>query len=313
MFSGLPLAQRWSGSVGLLLSSVLWQDACGMNSQSAVPREVLLIAGKGVYPLEFAQAAKRCGVQRLVVVGFKGETSREIGRWADEIVWLRLGELGALLQAAANAHVQYGVMVGQITPTHIFRVRLDRAMLDLLAALPVKNAETVFSGVAQRLEGVGVKLLPASLFMEDSMPPPGCLTSLRPTERQEQDIQVGLRVAKVLSGLDVGQTVVVKDGIVIAVEAFEGTDETIRRAGRLAGPGTVVVKVAKRGHDMRFDIPVVGTHTLKSLKRARAGVLALEARRTILLERERTLREAERMRLAIVAVATPDSEEAARP
>ena len=134
------------------------------------------------------------------------------------------------------------------------------------------------------------------------MPAAGPLTAGAPTSRQQLDIELGQKIAKATSGLDIGQTVVIKDGIVIAVDAFEGTDATILRAGKLAGPGVVIVKVAKRGHDMRFDIPVVGMHTMKTLRKARAAVLALEARRTILLERERVIAEAERLGICMLAV-----------
>ncbi len=278
-----------------------------------LPQELVVIAGKGVYPLELAAAARRQQVRRLAVMAFKGETERSIARWADDVVWLRLGMLDALLQAVQQTGIRTAVMVGQITPTHIFNVRLDRAMLDLLAALPVKNAETVFGAVADRLKAIGVELLPASVFMEDAMPEPGVLGRRGPTAREEQDIALGLRVAKITSGLDIGQTVVVKDGIIIAVEAFEGTDATILRAGQLAGPGVAVVKVAKRGHDMRFSFPVIGMHTMKTLKKARASVLALEARRTILLEREKVLAEADRLGIALTAVMTDDAASEDRP
>lgn len=275
-----------------------------------IPRELVVIAGKGVYPLELLASARRANMQRLVVIAFRGETDRAVSKWADEVIWLRLGQLEALLNAAAATKIRHAVMVGQITPTHIFNVRLDRAMLDLLAALPIKNAETVFGAVAARLKAVGVELLPASMFMQDAMPKPGLLTARGPTPREEQDIALGLNVAKITSGLDIGQTVVIKDGIIIAIEAFEGTDATILRAGRLAGRGIVVVKVAKRGHDMRFDIPVIGMHTMKTLRKARASVLALEAGRTILLEREKVLGEANRIGISLMAVATEDSAEA---
>ncbi|MCA1809700.1 MAG: LpxI family protein [Lentisphaerae bacterium] len=152
------------------------------------------------------------------------------------------------------------------------------------------------------MQSAGVELLPACLFMEQAMPAAGLLAQRAPDERERRDIALGLRVAKATSGLDIGQTVVIKDGVVLAVEAFEGTDETMRRAGRLGGPGMVVVKAAKQGHDMRFDIPVVGMKTMQVLRKARAGVLAVEAGRTILLERDKLAAEADRIKLAFLAV-----------
>ena len=154
----------------------------------------------------------------------------------------------------------------------------------------------------ESLSGVGIEFRPASLFMESAMPEPGTLTTREPDQREWLDVELGLKVAKTTSGLEIGQTVVIKEGTILAVEAFEGTDAAIQRAGKLGGPGGVVVKVAKSGHDMRFDIPVIGMRTLESLRKAGISTLALEARRTILLEREAILAEAARRGLAIVAV-----------
>ena len=273
-----------------------------MKVDERIPDSLALIAGKGVYPLELAASARKEGVKRLAAVAFRGETDRRITALVDEVIWVRLGQLEPVLDAFKRLAIRHAVMVGQITPTHIFRIRLDRAMLDLLARLPVRNAETVFGAVGDELKAIGVELLPCDLFMRTAMPAAGPLTAGAPTSRQQLDIELGQKIAKATSGLDIGQTVVIKDGIVIAVEAFEGTDATILRAGKLAGPGVVIVKVAKRGHDMRFDIPVVGMHTMKTLRKARAAVLALEARRTILLEREKVIAEAERLGICMLAV-----------
>ena len=266
------------------------------------PEKLGLIAGRGAYPLLLAESAKKQGVKRLVVVAFRGETDRAIERLADEVQWLKIGQLTALLDAFRESGVTRAVMAGQITPTRLFRVRPDRRALALLARLRARNAETIFGAIGDELKTVGVELLPASRFMESAMPPPGLMSRRAPTPEEQADIEMGCRVAKAVSALDIGQTVVVKRGTILAVEAFEGTDETILRAGRLGGTGAVVVKAAKRGHDMRFDIPVIGLQTLKVLKKIRAAVLVAEAGRTILLERERVIAEADRMGLVLVAV-----------
>ena len=156
--------------------------------------------------------------------------------------------------------------------------------------------------MADEFRKIGAELLPAYCFMETEMPPAGRIAGRDPDERERADIRLGARVAKVTSGLEIGQTVVVKDGTILAVEGFEGTDETIRRAGRLGGPGAVVVKVAKRGHDMRFDIPIIGTRTFKNLKKAGISCLAVEAKRSILLDREELEKLAGKMGLAFVAI-----------
>ena len=269
---------------------------------SAPIRELGLIAGKGAYPLLLAQSARQQGVQRIVAVAFRRETSREIARYVDELHWVYLGQLQPLLDRLRASGVRQAVMAGQITPTHLFNVRFDKALLALLSRLRERNAHSIFGAFGDELKALGIELLPAHLFMEAAMPAAGPIGGRAPTDAEWQDIQLGLQVAKVTSGIEIGQTVVVKRGTILAVEAFEGTDEAIARAGRLGGPGAVVVKVAKQGHDMRFDIPVIGARTLRSLRKARAAVLAVEAGRTILLEREALAAEADRMGLSMVAV-----------
>lgn len=265
---------------------------------------ISIIAGKGAYPHVLAVSARQQGVQRIHAVAFRGETERVIQKVADHVDWIYLGQLGAMLEALKRSGASKAVMAGQITPTHLFRVRMDKPMLNLLARLKVRNAETIFGAIGDELKAIGVELLPASQFMESTMPAAGVLGARGPTPEEQADIELGLKVAKMTSGLDIGQTVVIKQGTILAVEAFEGTDAAIARAGELGGPGAVIVKVAKRGHDMRFDIPVVGEHTMKSLKKIKAAVLAVEAQRTILLEREKLVAEANRQGLCFVAVAS---------
>ena len=264
------------------------------NLLCAMPESLALIAGKGVYPLLLAQSAKKQGVKRVCAIAFKHETESAIEECADEVTWLKLGQLQALLDAVKKTGITHAVMAGQLTPTALFYVRLDALALSELGRLKVRNAETIFGTVADLLKKNGTELLPASKFMESHMPVAGILTSRRPNEREEADIQLGFKAAKTTSGIDIGQTVVVKEGIILAVEAFEGTNATIRRAYDLQGTGTVVVKVAKRDHDMRFDIPVIGMDTMKLLKKVRAAVLAVEAGRTIILEQEKVVEEADR-------------------
>lgn len=267
-----------------------------------IPQTLALIAGKGAYPLLLAEAARRQGVARVFAIAFKGETERGIARVASDVVWLHVGQLGRMLEALRGSGATRAVMAGQITPTNLFRVRMDAPMLDLLRRLKVRNAETIFGAVADELRAIGIELLPASSFMSEHMPAAGRLTQRAPTEAEQRDIDLGLKAARATSGLDIGQTVVIKDGVVLAVEAFEGTDATILRAGKLSGPGCVVVKVAKQGHDMRFDIPVVGLHTVDVLRKAGAAVLAVEAGRAIVLERERVAAALDRLGVAMVAV-----------
>lgn len=285
-----------------IASPIVWAMA------QPVPESLGIIAGRGAYPRLLAESAKKQGVRRVFAVAFRKETDVRLEAYADEVAWVRLGRFGRMMDALAESGVAKCVMAGQITPTHLFRVRVDARLLQLLKKLKVRNADTIFGAVAEELRGIGIELLPASSFMEAHMPEPGLLSQRPPTDGERIDIDLGLRVAAATSGLDIGQTVVMKQGTIIAVEAFEGTDEAILRAGRLGGPGTVVVKVAKRGHDMRFDIPVVGTRTMKVLRKTRAGAMAIEARRSILLEREEIVQSADRMGLCLVAVEPVKSE-----
>lgn len=268
----------------------------------STPDSLSIIAGRGAYPRVLAESARKQGVSRIAAVAFKKETDAVIEKVADEVTWVHIGQLQAMLDALVAFRIPRVVMAGQIKPTHLFNIRPDKRMFDLLARLKERNAETIFGAVGEELKSVGIELLQASRFMESTMPEPGPIGHIPPTPQQWDDIRLGLRVAKATSGLDIGQTVVIKEGTVLAVEAFEGTDATILRAGELGGPGSVVVKVAKRGHDMRFDIPVIGERTFDSMKKSGAAVLAVEARRSILLDREALVKLADRRGVAFLAV-----------
>ena len=274
-----------------------------MSELSSIPMPETLgvIAGLGSYPWQLARSAHAQGVKRVVAFAFKGETERVIAKHADDVVWMHLGSLQALLDAVQAKGVTKLVMAGQIKPTRLFNLRLDAKALAVLRTLKVRNAHTIFGAIGDELRAIGAELLPAYCFMETEMPAAGTLGRRAPDEREAADIRLGAKVAKITSGLEIGQTVVVKEGTVLAVEGFEGTDETILRAGRLGGPGAVVVKVAKLGHDMRFDIPIVGLRTFKMLKKAKISCLAVEAKRTILLERDKLAAEADRLGIAFVA------------
>jgi DUF1009 family protein len=267
-----------------------------------LPTEIAIIAGKGAYPRLLAESAHKQGVKRIVAVAFRKETDRIIESVADEVRWVYIGQLGHMLDALSSMGAKHAVMAGQITPTHLFRVRMDAKLIEVLKRLPERNADTIFNAIGDELRAIDIELLPASSFMEAHMPGAGLLSKRTPTETEMNDIEIGFRVAKATSGLDIGQTVVVKQGTILAVEAFEGTDATILRAGKLGGQGAVLIKVAKPGHDMRFDIPVIGLHTVKTLRKAGIRAVAVEAGRAILLEREEIIRRMDAMEIAFTVI-----------
>ena len=252
-----------------------------------------LIAGNGRFPFLVAAAARRRG-RKVVAVAIREETSPELAGEVDEIEWVSLGQLGRCIAALKGGGVSEAVMAGQVQHRQLFSgIVPDARLLGLLARLAFKNTDSLIGAVADVLEKEGIRLLPSTSLLEDQLATPGAMTRRTPSRQARRDMAYGRRVARTLAGLDLGQTVVIKDQAAVALEAMEGTDEVIRRAGRIAGPGTTVVKLAKPGQDMRFDVPVVGLGTLEAMGAAGAATLAVEAGRTLLLERERLLGLAE--------------------
>lgn len=247
-----------------------------------------IIAGNRSLPLLFAQHARKLGVQRLVAVAFEGETDPNLAPLVDEIVWLKVGQLAKLIRAFTERSVRNCVMLGQIAPKNLFDLRPDLRAAAMLFRLKEKNAHSIFGAIADELQKDGVKLIEATPWLKPLMPGPGFRIGAELKPEQHEDTLFGLRIAKEISRLDIGQTVVVKNGTVLAVEGFEGTDECIRRGGALAGKraGAVIVKVAKESHDLRFDIPCVGPRTVDVCSKSHIAVLAIEAGKTLLLDQD---------------------------
>jgi len=263
-----------------------------------------IIAGNRSLPLLFARQAKSMGVKRLVAVAFENETSPELADLVDHIVWIKVGQLTKLIDALKHNGVTQCVMLGQIAPKNLFDVRPDFRAMTLLFRLKEKNAHSIFGAVAQELEREGVSLIEATPWLQPLMPRVGFHLGPRLTEAQASDAAFGFRIAKEMSRLEIGQTVVVKQGTVLAVEAFEGTDRCLERSGELAGRhgGAVAVKVAKEKHDMRFDVPCVGPRTLEICASARISAFAFEAGKTLVLEQETVERCARDHGIAVLAV-----------
>lgn len=246
-----------------------------------------LIAGNGVYPLAMARSARAAGVARIVAAAFEGETDPALAECVDEIEWMRVGQLGRMIRTFSSRGIGHAIMAGQIAPSNLFNLRPDLKAFLVLAKLRERNAETIFGAIGDELAKAGVTLLPATTFMENHLARSGVFAGPRIARKEEADIQFGFGIAKEVSRLDIGQTVVVKGGTVLAVEGFDGTNATIRRGGELGKGGSIVVKVSKPNQDFRFDVPVVGPITLEIAAQAQIRVIAVEAGRTLVMERER--------------------------
>ena len=260
-----------------------------------------IIAGNGVYPRLLADAARRAGVKRIVAAAFIDETDERLAPKVDEIHWMRVGQLAKLIGCFRNAGVRNAIMAGQIAPKNLFDLRPDWKMLFLLARLKRRNAESIFAAIGDELAKCEVTLLPATLFLEDYVAPAGLIAGRKLSHREEEDVAFGFEIAREVSRLDIGQTVVVKNGTVLAVEGFEGTNEAIKRGGALGRKHATMVKVAKPTQDMRFDVPVIGVATIEVATEARLRVIAIEAGRTLLLEKEKVIEAANRSEISIVA------------
>jgi UDP-2,3-diacylglucosamine hydrolase len=265
------------------------------------PETLGIIAGNGVYPKEVAQAARKSGVKKIVAAAFTDETDRAIEKHADVVDWLRVGQLGRLLKFFRNNNVHRAIMAGQIAPKNLFDLRPDVKALVVLAKLKQRNAESIFTAIADELKKEDVDLLPATTFLEDQLAQKGLIAGAKLSRTEEDDVELGWNVAKEIARLDIGQTIIVKNGTVLAVEAFEGTNDAIKRGGALAREGAIMIKVAKPNQDMRFDVPVIGVETIKVACEAKLRVIAVEASKTLLLERDKIGDLAQRGRISLVA------------
>ena len=265
---------------------------------------MIVITGAGAYPRLVVEGAHAAGVAQVDVVAVRGSTDRATIRAADHVHTINLGGIAAGLRWVSAQGYDGAMFAGQINPLSLFTARFDEETKGWLASLPFKTAHTVYGKLAFEFEKAGVPVFPASSFMDGHLPGEGVLTARAPTDREMRDIEHGANVMRDMGRHDVGQTVLVKDGMVLAVEAFEGTNAAIKRGGRLGGKGAVLVKGAREGHDMRFDSPVVGLTTLKVMRSAGVTALAFQAGRLLLFDREKVLAFADRHGIAIVGIAT---------
>jgi DUF1009 family protein len=261
-----------------------------------------LIAGDGVFPVLVARGAREAGVP-VIACAHVGETDAAIEREVEACTWVRVGELGKIIRTFKDAGCTRAVMAGGIKKARLFSgFRPDLRGAAFLARMRTLHDDKLLTGIAAELAGEGIPVVASTVFLPRLVPEPGVLGRRAPRSREREDIRFGLAAAKAIGAFEIGQTVVVKDGLVVAIEAVEGTDAAIRRGGELARRGAVVVKVAKPGQDLRFDVPAVGPETIRLMAEVKATVLAVEARRTLLLERERLIAAADAAGIAVVAV-----------
>ena len=260
-----------------------------------------LIAGNGRFPFLVIEGARRAGVS-LSVVAIREETDAEIEHVADRAVWVGIGQLGKMIRFFKSEGVERAVMAGQVKHVQIFSGAIpDARMLKMLLKLPRRNTVALIGGIAEELQSEGIELIDSTYFLKDHLPQKGVLTRRGPDSRELENIDYGLEIARGIAHLDLGQTIVIRAKACVAIEAMEGTDETIRRAGKLAKGRLTVVKIAKPDQDMRFDVPVVGVPTLEAMIEAGATCLWLSAGKTLMFDREEVIRLADQKKIAIVA------------
>ena len=261
-----------------------------------------LIAGNRKFPFLFSQAAKKRNCY-IVAIAINGDTSRNLKNFVDKIYWLNLGDFSKMFEIFKQEGITKVIMAGQISPRRLFSKEIsgNEELKAMLSSIKNKKADTIFTMIAEKLQAAGLELLDSTTFIEDKLPKKGVLTKHEPDFGQWEDIYFGLGLAKAVALLDIGQTIAVKSQAVVAVEALEGTDNLIARAGKMTA-GVTIIKVSKPKQDMRFDIPVVGLNTIKNLIKAGAKCLAIEADKTLFIDKEQGVELADKKGVCIVAV-----------
>lgn len=266
-------------------------------------KRIGLIAGNKKFPLLIAASARQKGCE-IIAIAIKGDTCPKLKKLVDKIYWLKLSEFSKMFEIFKSENIDEVIMAGQISPFRLFSKEINKSpdLREILANLKDKKADSLFGAVAQKLESHGLKLLDSTTFIQEYLPKKGMLTKIEPDFDTWEDIYFGLKLAKAVADLGIGQTVAVKSKAIVAVEAFEGTDNLIRRSAKIGRGRVVIVKVSKPKQDMRFDIPVVGLNTVKNLVKAKAKCLAFEAGKTLFIDQEESVKLADKKGISIVAV-----------
>ncbi|MBI3593011.1 MAG: UDP-2,3-diacylglucosamine diphosphatase LpxI [Nitrospirae bacterium] len=265
--------------------------------------QIGIIAGTGELPGIIARDAKSRGY-RVITIALENLASPELNSLSDEIKWVNAGKVGELIDTLKNFDVKEAIMAGKVPKSLLYKTKVtpDLKAVKLLFSLKDRSDDSILNALTKELEKEGISIINTAAFSPRLLTPEGVLTEDKPTKDEWKDIEFGWKIARAIGSLDIGQTVVVKKQAVMAVEAIEGTDEAILRGGKWAGDGAVVVKVSKPQQDMRLDVPVIGLTTLKSMIDVRARVLAVEAERSIIINREELIMEAEEAGISIVGV-----------
>lgn len=267
-----------------------------------------LIAGNGRFPILFAEGVKASN-KEIIAIGIKGETLKELEGYVDKFYWVGIAQLGKLIKIFKNDGITNAVMAGGLTKTRVFSKFMnlnfipDMKTVTLLYKI-VKNRQdhSILGSIADELSKDGIELQPATLYVPELLAQKGVFTKRKPNEREQADIDFGWEIAKNIANMDIGQCIVVKEKVIMAVEAFEGTDETIKRGSNLGGKGCVVIKLSKKDQDIRFDLPTVGIETIEVLAKTGASTLAIEADMTLMLDKAGTIKAANDKKIAIVAI-----------
>lgn len=267
-----------------------------------VPTRIGLIAGEGKFPVVLAEAARSEGVE-VIIFGVHGMASPELAQYSHRMYTLKLAEVSRLIDLARENDVRHIVMAGRIRHDLLLRqIAFDTRILSILSGLKDRRADSLLGAAVEELEKEGMKVLDSTMFLKSCMPEPGLLTKrVRPSEEILEDIEFAYPLAKEIGRLDIGQTIAVKNKVVVAVEALEGTDKLIKRVNEIAGDGVVFVKVAKPRQDMRFDVPVIGLTTIRNMAAARAAALCITANQSLFFDRKQAIELAEQNRIAIIA------------
>lgn len=274
----------------------------GKKQQDNKIKKIGIIAGNGRFPIIVAQNAQKLDIE-VIAVAHIGETLAEIEEFADKTIWVKVGKLARMIDAFKQEGVKDVLMAGGIKKTRLFTdVIPDLKSILLLSKLACKQDDSILRAVAAELEKEGLTVRESHLFLRSILAPKGAVYGRKPGTKEMDDIHFGWNAAKEFGKLDVGQCIVIKNKVILAVEAVEGTDETIKRGGRLCKKGAIVVKVSKPGQDLRFDVPAVGPNTIQVMSEANANILAIEADKTLMIDKEEMLVLAKEKRISIISL-----------